>query len=101
MSLQADGQDCPDCFSDRPLVIEPSRALLSSDGGLLPIRQFDERVGLTGTFARTLEDSRDPDLSAHTLVSSGVRALASSRPDRSFPSLRLSLVTSRRGAAPG
>jgi hypothetical protein len=30
-----------------PVVIEPSPDQLSSDAGLLPIRQFDERIGLT------------------------------------------------------
>jgi hypothetical protein len=30
-----------------PLVIEPSPGRLSSDAGLLPIRQFDEHIGLT------------------------------------------------------
>jgi hypothetical protein len=68
MSLQADWQDGLDFFSDRPLVIEPSRALLSSDSGLLPIRQFDERIGLTQTFAAALDDPRDPDLTEHTFL---------------------------------
>jgi hypothetical protein len=40
------------------------------------------------------------ELAASGLVSSGVRALAWSRPDRSSPSLRLSLVTSHCGDAP-
>jgi hypothetical protein len=79
MSLQFDWRHCLDFFSARPVVIEPSQALMSSEGWLLPIRQFDERIGLTATFARVLKDPRDPDLSAHTLVSSGVRALASSQ----------------------
>jgi hypothetical protein len=33
-------------FFGTPLVIEPSPGQLSSDAGLLPIRQFDERIGL-------------------------------------------------------
>jgi hypothetical protein len=32
-------------FFGRPLVIEPSSGQLSSDAGLLPIRQFDQRSG--------------------------------------------------------
>jgi hypothetical protein len=34
----------------RPIVLEPPHAQLSSDAGLLAIRQFDERVGLTQAF---------------------------------------------------
>lgn len=41
-----------------PLVIEPSPGQLSSDAGLLPIRQLDRRVGLT----RSNAWARDPDL---------------------------------------
>ena len=38
-------------FFGTPLVIEPSPGQLSSDAGLLPVRQFDQRIGLTPTFA--------------------------------------------------
>jgi hypothetical protein len=57
-----------DFFGSRALVIEPSAALLTSDAGLLPIRQFDERVGLTAAFAQVLDDPRDPDLSEHSVL---------------------------------
>jgi hypothetical protein len=43
-------------------VIEPAPGQLCSDAGLLPIRQFDESIGLTQTFADALDDPRDPDL---------------------------------------
>jgi hypothetical protein len=49
-------------FFGTPLVIEPSQGQLSSDAGLLPVRQFDQRIGLTRTFADALDDPRDPDL---------------------------------------
>ena len=49
-------------FFGTPLVIEPSPGQLSSDAGLLPIRQFDQRIGLTWAFAEALDDPRDPDL---------------------------------------
>ena len=49
------------------LVIEPSPGQLSSDAGLLPIRQFDERIGLTRAFGEALDDPRDPELVEHTL----------------------------------
>jgi hypothetical protein len=68
MSIQSAWQLQLDFFDARPIVIEPSQALLSSDGGLLPIRQFDERIGLTAAFAQVLDDPRDPDLSEHTFL---------------------------------
>jgi hypothetical protein len=53
-------------FFGMPTVIEPSPGLLSSGAGLLPIRQFDQRVRLTQAFADALEDPRDPHLTEHT-----------------------------------
>src|SRR5262245_53905564 len=49
-------------FFGVPLVIEPSPGQLSGEAGLLPIRQFDERIGFTWAFADALDDPRDPDL---------------------------------------
>jgi hypothetical protein len=43
-----------------PLVIEPSLGQLSSYAGLLPVRQFDQRVGLTRANACALDDPRVP-----------------------------------------
>jgi hypothetical protein len=55
-------------FFGTPIVIEPSPGQLSSDAGLLPVRQFDEQIGLTRTFANALDDPRDPDLTEHTFL---------------------------------
>src|SRR4051812_40530134 len=49
-------------FFGTPLVIEPSPGQLSSDAGLLPIRPFDQRIGLTRAVADALDAPRDPDL---------------------------------------
>src|SRR5262249_10940447 len=49
-------------------VVEPSRAALTSDAGLLPLRQFDEQLGLTRAFAVVLDDPRDPALTEHTAL---------------------------------
>jgi hypothetical protein len=65
MSIQPAWQRTFDFFQ-LPVVIEPSRASLSSDAGLLPLRQFDEQIGLTQAFANALDDRRDPDLTEHT-----------------------------------
>ena len=67
MSLPAAWPQILDFFGT-PLVIEPSPGQLSCDAGLLPIRQFDQRVGLTRAFADALDDPRDPDLIEHTFL---------------------------------
>src|SRR5215470_11975886 len=53
-------------FFGTPLVIEPSPGQLSSDAGLLPLRQFDQCIGLTQAFADALYEPRAPDLTEHT-----------------------------------
>lgn len=40
---------------------------ISSDGGLLLLRQVDERIGLTRAVAEVLEDARDPERITHPL----------------------------------
>src|SRR5215471_16478243 len=55
-------------FFGTPLVIEPSPGQLSGDAGLLPIRPFDQRIGLTRAFADALDDPRDPELTEHTFL---------------------------------
>jgi hypothetical protein len=67
MSIPAAWPEVLDFFGT-PLVIEPSQGQLCSDAGLLPVRQFDQRIGLTRTFAEALEDPRDPDLTEHTFL---------------------------------
>jgi hypothetical protein len=43
-----------------PEVVEPSQGQRTSEAGLLPTREFDQRVGLTQAFAGALDDPRDP-----------------------------------------
>src|SRR6476620_639758 len=57
-----------DFFDPLPIQIEVSDAPLTSDAGLLPLRQFDERIGLTKQFAAVLDDPRDPELTEHTFL---------------------------------
>jgi DDE family transposase len=57
-----------DFLPDRPVVIETSDACLSSDAGLLPIRQLDEQLGFTQQLAAALDDPRDPRLVEHTAL---------------------------------
>jgi hypothetical protein len=41
-----------------PIEVEPADEQLSSDAGLLPIRELDEQLGLTADFAAALHDTR-------------------------------------------
>ena len=49
-------------------MVEPVDAALTSDAGLLPIRQFDEHLGLTAQFAAALQDPRSAGLVSHTFA---------------------------------
>jgi hypothetical protein len=66
VSIQSVAQLVFGFHPEKPIVVETSRAQLSSDAGLLPIRQFDEQIGFTRQFAAALLDTRDPALLIHT-----------------------------------
>jgi hypothetical protein len=70
MSTQAAsraGQLHFDFIRSRDVVLRPGAGLLTSDAGLLAVRQFDERIGWTRRFAACLTDERhDP---VHTIES--------------------------------
>jgi hypothetical protein len=68
MSLQTAPPLLFDFLPDRPVLIETSNACLSSDAGLLPVRQLDERLGFTQQLADALDDPRDPRLVDHTVL---------------------------------
>ena len=68
MSLQPARLFDLDFFEPRPIQIELSDAPLTSDAGLLLLRQFDDRIGLTAQFAAALNDPRDPDLIEHSFL---------------------------------
>jgi hypothetical protein len=69
MSLQSVPLFSFDFLPSRPVEIEVSSAPLTSDAGLLPIRQLDERIRLTEQFAAALDDRRDPTLTQQSLLS--------------------------------
>src|SRR6516164_7521727 len=69
MSLQTVPLLSLDFLSSRPVVLELSTAPLSSDAGLLPIRQFDQQIRLTEQFAAALDDQRDAALARQSLLS--------------------------------
>ena len=69
MSLQSVSQLSFDFLPSRPVEIAVSPAPLTSDAGLLPVRQLDERIRFTTQFAAALEDRRDPALTQQPLLS--------------------------------
>ena len=68
MSLHSVRELSFDFLPSRPIKMEISPAALSSDTGLLPVRQFDERIGLTSGFADALRDTRDPTFTTQSLL---------------------------------
>jgi len=67
MFLQGADQLSFGFFAHRPVVVQRHAGQLSSDAGLLPIREFDERRQYTARMAACLSDTRSaPD---HTAVS--------------------------------
>ena len=66
MSIQSVWQKSFDFFG-KPVVVQPGEAELTSDAGLLPIREFDQLIGLTEQFAAALTDLRYQPSIAHTL----------------------------------
>jgi hypothetical protein len=57
-----------DFLTSKAVVVEPGAAQVSSDAGLLPFRQLDDRLGLTRQFAEALSDSRHEGYVDHTLL---------------------------------
>ncbi len=57
-----------DFLTSKPIVVEPSADQVSSDAGLLPFRQLDERIGLTRQFANALTDRRNAGYIDHSFL---------------------------------
>ena len=69
MSIQPVGQICFEFFGKNPqIVVEATDEQSSSDAGLLAIREFDERLGLTHDFAAALSDPRKQEAVEHDVV---------------------------------
>jgi len=68
MNQQPDWQVSFDFLDHKPVVVEPQQAQLTSDAGLLPIRQLDERLGMTAQFTEALDDPRLPRASTHSFL---------------------------------
>jgi hypothetical protein len=57
-----------DFLTPKPVVVVPSAEQVSSDAGLLPFRQLDERLGFTRQFAEALEDRRNESYVDHSFL---------------------------------
>jgi hypothetical protein len=57
-----------DFLPSRVVEIEVSSAPLTSDAGLLPVRQLDQRIKFTEQFAAALRDSRSPALTRQSFL---------------------------------
>jgi len=68
MILQSVWQKCFDFLPAKPIFVRPVAAALTSDAGLLPIRQFDEQLGFTAQFIAALQDPRSPRQIGHTFA---------------------------------
>ena len=66
MSIQPVSLFALDFFQPLPIRVETSDAPLTSDAGLPPLLQFDQRIGLTQQFADALHGPRDADLVEHS-----------------------------------
>jgi hypothetical protein len=58
-----------DFLPSRTVDLEISASPLTSDAGLLPIREIDQILRLTEQFAAALDDRRDPTLTRQSLLS--------------------------------
>ena len=68
VNSQSDFQLCFDFGKSKPVIVEPSHDQLSSDAGLLPFRQLDERLGMTHQFAEALTDRRHTSYIDHSFL---------------------------------
>lgn len=58
MSIHDGGQRGLDFFQGKKVVVEVDQQMLTSDAGLLVVREFEERIKLTERFAQRLDEIR-------------------------------------------
>jgi hypothetical protein len=58
MIIQSASQMAFGFLGNKQVIVKTSNACLTSDAGLLPLRQLDDAIGLTGQFADALYDPR-------------------------------------------
>jgi len=85
MSIQSAAIMSLDFFPKKNIEIEPTNMLLTSDAGLLPIRQLDEALQLTQQFTATLDDLRRQYSVQHSfleMVRSRIYGILADYPDQ-------------------
>jgi Transposase DDE domain group 1 len=83
--LQSVFQKSLDFFGSKPVVVEAADISLTSDAGLVPIRQLDEVWGLSEQFAAALTDTRRQASVGHSflqMVRSRVYGILADYPDQ-------------------
>ncbi len=68
MRIQSVSKMSLDFFPKKKIGIESTNMLLTSDAGLLPIRQLDETLQLTQQFTTALDDSRRQKSVQHSFL---------------------------------
>ena len=68
MVQQTVEQICFGFFPRLPILVEERDVEVSSDAGILPLRQFDHQIGYTDRFIACLNDARDPERTHHTVA---------------------------------
>lgn len=68
MVLQSAWRQSFGFLGSKAVVVEPVACQLSSDAGLLPIREFDEAIGFTQQFADALADPRHQTFTRHSFT---------------------------------
>ena len=68
VSIQSAFQKDFSFFGEKPIVVEPTAGALTSDAGLLPIRELDHRLGHTEQFAQALDDPRHQPFVDHSFL---------------------------------
>lgn len=56
-----------DSLDNKPVLLDFQGGRLTSDAGLLLLRQVDQQVGLTQALATVLRDERDPNRTSHSM----------------------------------
>jgi hypothetical protein len=67
MSQHSAEQVSFDFFSRVPIIVETRDVQVTSDAGILPLRQFDDQIGFTERFIACLNDPRDPERIDHRI----------------------------------
>jgi len=57
-----------DFLTSKPVVVVPSKEQVSSDAGLLPFRQLDEKLGFTRQISDAIVDRRNPSQIGHSFL---------------------------------